>query len=145
MIMQKNGWADLDWQHLKCNYKERDRQLKEQFIHRLNYNDMIAEIIRELTKAKESTPVTSEQVLVWAKRVKAQRTQSAIITNLSKTKKFDKIKKIKRGPQTQSKKTSKICQNTCKAELQLLWFQPSARAMPSLWEEVCGVWQGQPL
>ena len=31
---------------VECNYKEIDRQLKEQFIHRLNDNDMPAEIIR---------------------------------------------------------------------------------------------------
>ena len=49
---------------VECNYKEIDRQLKEQFIHRLNDNDMPAEIIRELTKAKESTAVKREQVLI---------------------------------------------------------------------------------
>ena len=52
---------------VQCNYKEIDRQLKEQFIHGLNDNDMLAEIIRELTKAEKNTAVTSEQVLVWAK------------------------------------------------------------------------------
>ena len=52
---------------VECNYKEIDRQLKEQFIHGLNDNDMLTEIIRELTKAEENTAVTSEQVLVWVK------------------------------------------------------------------------------
>ena len=55
---------------VECNYKEIDWQLKEQFIHRLNDNDMLAEIIREITKAEENTPVTSEQVLVWTKKPK---------------------------------------------------------------------------
>ena len=36
---------------VECNYREVDRQLKEQFIHGLNDNDMFAEIIRELNKA----------------------------------------------------------------------------------------------
>ena len=79
------------------NYKVIDRQLKEQFIHGLNDNDMLVEIIRGLSKAEKSTAVTSEQVLVWAKRVDAQRAQSTIITCLSKTKEFDKVKAIKGG------------------------------------------------
>ena len=78
-----------------CNYKGIDRQLKEKFIHELNDNDMLAEITRELTKAEESTAVSSEKVLVWAKRVEAQRAQSTIITSHSETKEFGKIKTIK--------------------------------------------------
>ena len=39
---------------IDCNYKELDRQLKEQFIHGLNDSDMLAEIIRELTKTNEN-------------------------------------------------------------------------------------------
>ena len=54
---------------VECNYKEVDGQLKEQSIHRLNDNDMLAEIIRELAKAKESADKTSEQVLGWAQWV----------------------------------------------------------------------------
>ena len=52
-------------------YKEIDGQLKEQFIHGLNDNDMLEEIIRELTRAKESAAVASEQILILAKRVGA--------------------------------------------------------------------------
>ena len=48
---------------VECNYSEVNRQLKEQFIHRLNDNDMVAEINREHTKTKESTDIKSEQVL----------------------------------------------------------------------------------
>ena len=51
--------------------------------------------------------MTSEQVLVWAKRVEAKRAQSAIITSLSETKEFDKIKTIKVG-QTQSEKATNV-------------------------------------
>ena len=54
---------------VKCNYKEIDRQLKEQFIHGLNDEEMLAEIITELTKCDENTTVHSENVLTWAKRV----------------------------------------------------------------------------
>ena len=82
---------------VECNYREIDTQLKEQFVHRLNDNDMLAEIIRELTKAKESADITSEQVLGWVKRVEAQRAQSAIMDSLTKTKEFDKVKIAKGG------------------------------------------------
>ena len=46
--------------------------MKEEFIYGLN-DAVLTEIIRELTKNNEKTLVTSEQVLVWAKRIKAQR------------------------------------------------------------------------
>ena len=45
---------------IECNYNEMHRQLKEQFIHRLNHSDMLAEIIRELTKTDKNTHVTSK-------------------------------------------------------------------------------------
>ena len=54
-------------------YKELDRQLKEQFIHGLNDRIMLDEIIRELTSKTSSEQMTSEDVLVWAKTVEAQR------------------------------------------------------------------------
>ena len=44
---------------IECNYKELDRQLKEQFIHGLNDTDMLGEIIWELTKIHENEEITS--------------------------------------------------------------------------------------
>ena len=84
---------------VECNYRKVDRKLKEQFIHRLNDNDMLAEIeiIRELTKAKESANITNEQVLGWATRVEAQRAQSAIMDSLTKAKEADEVKIAKGG------------------------------------------------
>ena len=32
---------------VECNFEEIDRQLKEQFTHKLNDNEMLVEIIRE--------------------------------------------------------------------------------------------------
>ena len=61
---------------IECNNKETDRQLKKQFIHALNDNDMLLEIITELTKMEEGSDVKSKQVLVWAKKA-----QSVIITS----------------------------------------------------------------
>ena len=57
----------------ECGYKEIDQQLKEQFIHGLKDRVMLEEIIRELTSRNNSEQMTSEDVLVWAKRVEAQR------------------------------------------------------------------------
>ena len=76
---------------IESNYKELNRQLKEQYIHSLNDTDMLGEIIRELTK-KKNKEITSENVLCLAKRVKAQRAQSAIMNNLTEAKEFDKLK-----------------------------------------------------
>ena len=48
----------------ECNYRELDRQLKEQFIHGLNDKCMLDEIIRELTTKSNDEQVTSEDVLI---------------------------------------------------------------------------------
>ena len=60
---------------IECSCQEIDRQLKEKFIQGLNDTEMLGEIIRELTKAKGNVIITSENVLTWAKRTKAQRAQ----------------------------------------------------------------------
>ena len=80
---------------------------------------MLAEIITGLTKAEESKAVISEQVLILARRVEAQRAQSAT-TSQSETKKFDKIKTIKGGQrhnmrklQTHAKKPEKQSCSYC--------------------------------
>ena len=75
---------------VECDYRKVDRQLKEQFVHRLNDNYTLAEIIKELVE--KSADITSEKVLGWAKRVEDQRTQSAIMESLTETKEFDKVK-----------------------------------------------------
>ena len=50
---------------IECSYKEIDRQLKEQFIHRLNDNGMMVEIIKKLTKHSK---IRMSQVLKYFKR-----------------------------------------------------------------------------
>ena len=55
-LVQKNNESVGKWigrlriADIECNYKEVDRKLKEQFIHRVNDSKMLVEIIRELTK-----------------------------------------------------------------------------------------------
>ena len=57
----------------ECNYKEIDRQLKEQFIHGLNDKAMLDEVVRELTAKNSSKQMNSEDVLLWARQIEAQR------------------------------------------------------------------------
>ena len=76
---------------VECNYKEIDRQLKEQFKHGLNDEEMLAEIIRELTKCEENITICSENVLTLAKRVESLRAQKAVISSLHEAKNFDAI------------------------------------------------------
>ena len=76
----------------ECNFRELDRQLKEQFIHGLNDQLMLDEIIRELTAKNNDEQVTSEGELTWAKQIEAQRAQATILNNITKLHKFDKIK-----------------------------------------------------
>ena len=52
---------------------------------------MLTEIIRELTKIQKNTEILSENVLHLAKRVEAQRAQSAIISSLTGAKGYDKL------------------------------------------------------
>ena len=95
---------------MECNYKEVDRQLKEQFIHWLNDSEMLTEIIREPNKNDESTMIPSECVLTWAKRVEAQRAQEAVINGLHEVKNFDMIQQKDEGKQRQTKLATPVKQ-----------------------------------
>ena len=67
---------------VECNYREIDRQLKEQFIHGVNDKCMLEEIIKELTITRDDDQITSKSVLAWAKRVNAQRAQAAVLNTI---------------------------------------------------------------
>ena len=79
----------------ECNYKEIDWQLKEQFIHGLNNKTMLDEVIRELTTKSSSDQMTSEDMLIWAKRVEAQRMQALILSDITDSQRFDQVKVVK--------------------------------------------------
>ena len=51
---------------------------------------MLDEVIRELTAKDNSKQTRSEDVLAWAKRVKVQQAQAAILNNITESQKFDK-------------------------------------------------------
>ena len=90
-------WIGRLWlSAIEYNYKELDRQLKEQFIHGLNDTDILGETIQELTKKHENEKkITSKNVFSWAKRFKVQRAQSLIMNKLTEAKEFDKLKIVK--------------------------------------------------
>ena len=80
----------------ECNYKEIDCQLKEQFIHGLNDKNMLDEVIRELTTKCINEQITSEDVLIWAKRVEVQRVLAAILSDITESQRFDKVKVVRK-------------------------------------------------
>ena len=89
----------------KCGYNEIDQQLKEQFIHGLKDRVILDEVIRELTSKSNSEETISEDVLVWAKRVEAQRAQASVLNDITETKTFDKVKNapVKKYPRERIK------------------------------------------
>ena len=76
---------------VECKYKEVDRQLKEQFIHGVNDDEILEEVARELTKYGEDVTIPSESVLAWARSVEAKRVQTAVINSLHESRNFDAI------------------------------------------------------
>ena len=64
---------------VECDYQEIDRHPKEQFIHGLNDKCMLQEIINNLMATKNENHIASGGVLSWAKKVKAQRAQAALL------------------------------------------------------------------
>ena len=76
---------------IEYNYKEIGRQLTKQFIHILNDDDMMVEIIKEFTKSEENKDVASNQVLLWERQVEAQGTQTTVLNSLKVNQKFDNI------------------------------------------------------
>ena len=81
---------------LECNYRELDRQLKEQFIHELNDRCMLEEIIKELAATNTDDQITSEGMLAWAKRVEAQRAQAAVLKTITESRQFNKVQIVKK-------------------------------------------------
>ena len=62
----------------KCGYKEEDRMLKEQLINDIKNDDMMIELIRELTTIKKNSELAIEHILYCARRVEAERAQKSI-------------------------------------------------------------------
>ena len=86
---------------VECNYKEVDRQLKEQFIHGLNDRAMLDEVVRELMAKNSSKQTNSEDVLLWARQIEDQRAQAAILSDITKAQKSDKVKVVQKPKNSQ--------------------------------------------
>ena len=125
----------------ECNYREIDRELKEQFIHGLNDKVMLDEVIRELT-AKSNEQMTSEGILAWAKRVEAQQVQAAILNDIMDSHQFNKIKmaqKVKRQPNETDNEHDRST-----TPMQVLWWDPCTTTVSSIWEDVHWMWEDGP-
>ena len=59
----------------ECEYKERDRRLKKQLINKIINNDMMIEIIKELTVVKMINKLKGDQVSKLTKIEEVQRVQ----------------------------------------------------------------------
>ena len=57
---------------------------------------MLDEVVRELTTKHINEQMTSEDMLVWAKRVEVQWAQAAILSDITESQKFDKVKVAKK-------------------------------------------------
>ena len=78
--------------------KEKDRQLKEQFINGKNDDDMMSEIIRELTTIKRL-------MQFWYRRVEVQRARREILDATKESKECNAVKRLNRTiPQTTQNK-----------------------------------------
>ena len=97
----------------ECNYREIDRQLKEQFIHRLNDKVMLDEVIRELTAKSNDEQMTSKGILAWAKRVEVQWVQATILNDIMELCQIDKIMMAQKSKDSQMRQTMSTTGQQC--------------------------------
>ena len=83
-------WMGRLWiKAAECKYKENDSILKEQFISGMNGDAITAETTKEFMVLKDTTAVSSAQVLSLAQMVKVQRVWKTVLDNLRDMKYFD--------------------------------------------------------
>ena len=81
--------------------------------------------------------MNSEDVLLWATQIKAQRAQAAILSNLTKEQKFDKV-----GPKTQEQARDRNnMPGIPQMSMQVLWGKSCTLAVPSIWEIMHQLWE----
>ena len=101
-------------------------QLKEQFMHGWNNAEMLAEIIRELTKCDENMTILIEHVLTLAKKIEAQRAQIWVKRSLCEIKNFD-ANIYTDGKQRETRPTKTVTTNArrckyCSRAHKLRWY-----------------------
>ena len=99
---------------------------------------MITEIIKELVSTKNNIEVTSEQVLMWVRRVELQGSQTAILENLKENSNFVAISRNIGGNQKIIKqdKADRSHTNATVDQMQNMWIYTPCKAMPSKWQGI---------
>ena len=67
---------------------------------------MLDEVVRELMAKNSSKQMNSEDVLLWPRQIKAQRAQTAMLSNLTEAQKFDKVKLVQKSKNRQEIETT---------------------------------------
>ena len=87
-VTKKDNKSAQEWMSRLCprqqigNYNECARMLAEQFIHGLDENGMIIEILRKVSTLEGNNDAMSERVLLWAPNIEAQRAQKEVLNNI---------------------------------------------------------------
>ena len=89
----------------KC--MQNDRRMKEKFIDGINNKVMTANMNKELMATDNISKVTSEQMLILAKIVEAQRSETTMLESIRDNTEFGAISKAK---QKAENKTSQLKQ-----------------------------------
>ena len=82
----------MDGQVAECEYKEYNRALAEYFIHGLGDEDMINEILREVSAFEDTDDATSKRVLLWPQSMEAHKVQKDALYNIQEAKDIDTVR-----------------------------------------------------
>ena len=80
-------------------------------MHGLDDNVMIGNILRKLTALKNIDEATSNQILIWAWSVEAQRAQKEFLHHIREDKAFDSIRHIKQNCDNVRHSKNKVIEN----------------------------------
>ena len=76
---------------------------------------MLDEVVRELMAKNSSKQTNSEDVLLWARQIEAQREQAARLSDITEAQKFDKVKVVQKPKNRREIGTSQAYQkHPCK-------------------------------
>ena len=70
----------------KCQYKEYNRLLTQQFISWHNDDGMVNEILKEAATLQDIEDAMNEHVLLWIQRVEAQRVKKLALNKIKEAK-----------------------------------------------------------
>ena len=85
------GRLQIKWQ--SANIRKMNRMMKKQSSNCMNDEAITAEIIKELIVLKDTSEVSSEQVLTWTHTVKVKRALKAVLETIRDARDFDSIRR----------------------------------------------------